>query len=60
MVQISVTFRVSGEAGQRYKLGMLVGGEFYVERVLIRATKSNILNMKMFGLVGRHIYALQL
>ena len=52
MVQISVTFRVSGEAGQRYKLGMLVGGEFYVERVLIRATKSNILNMKMFGLVG--------
>ncbi len=34
MVQSGVTFRVSGEAGQRYKLWELVGGEFYIERVL--------------------------
>ena len=32
----------------------------YCARVLMRATKSNILNMKMFGLVGRHSYVLQL
>ena len=34
--------RISGEAGQRYKLWELVGGEFFVERVLTFTIKEKI------------------